>query len=121
MLLLPCPWCGPRNDSEFRYVGEARPRPDPAHTSIQDWRAYLYDRANPCGWVTEHWFHRSGCRRFVTFERHTLTHEIRSGDARSITFGRPGGTSPGAQNSWHADEPGERDRTEPWNGDRGGA
>ncbi len=29
MMRLPCPWCGPRNVSEFRYAGEARPRPDP--------------------------------------------------------------------------------------------
>ncbi|HEX9342090.1 MAG TPA: sarcosine oxidase subunit delta, partial [Actinomycetota bacterium] len=23
MLLLPCPWCGPRDEAEFRYGGQA--------------------------------------------------------------------------------------------------
>ena len=26
---MPCPHCGPRNVSEFRYHGEESPRPDP--------------------------------------------------------------------------------------------
>ena len=30
MILIRCPWCGPRDAGEFAYQGEARPRPDPA-------------------------------------------------------------------------------------------
>ncbi len=77
MILIPCPHCGPRNASEFAWKGEHRPRPDPARASPAEWRSYLYHRANPCGWTTEVWFHRAGCRRYVTVERHTLTNEVR--------------------------------------------
>jgi heterotetrameric sarcosine oxidase delta subunit len=78
MMLVPCPHCGPRNASEFRYVGEERPRPDPAATTPAEWRHYLYRRANPAGWTTETWHHSTGCRAFLAVERHTVTNEIRS-------------------------------------------
>ena len=41
MILVPCPNCGPRNASEFRYVGEPRARP-PDGTGPEQWRSYLY-------------------------------------------------------------------------------
>lgn len=78
MILLPCPHCGPRNASEFRYLGEEKPRPDPSATTPAEWRAYLYEKRNPAGWTTETWFHALGCRGFFTAERHTVTNEIRS-------------------------------------------
>lgn len=77
MIRLPCPWCGPRNVAEFGYVGEARRRPDPATASPEAWRDYLYARANRCGWTVESWYHRMGCRRYITVERHTATNEVR--------------------------------------------
>jgi sarcosine oxidase, subunit delta len=78
VILLPCPYCGPRNVSEFRYVGELSERPDPNATGPGEWRASLYMRDNPAGWTTETWFHRSGCRQHFTAERHTLTNEVRT-------------------------------------------
>lgn len=78
MILLPCPWCGPRNVSEFRYVGEAKGRPDIASVTPAVWRDYLYTHANPAGWVRENWYHRSGCRQFFGAERHTVSNEVRS-------------------------------------------
>jgi sarcosine oxidase, subunit delta len=78
MILLPCAWCGPRDAGEFHHVGEAIARPDPRTASPQEWRAYLYMRENTCGWTTETWYHRMGCRRFIRVERHTETNEIRS-------------------------------------------
>lgn len=76
MMLLPCPWCGHRNVSEFRYVGELTPRPDPATTTPARWREYLYLRANRCGPVVERWYHRMGCRRYLVVERDTLTNQV---------------------------------------------
>lgn len=73
MMLVPCPWCGPRNVSEFRYVGEAAQRPDPQTTSMWQWRDYLYFRDNPRGWVRERWYHRAGCRQYVSIDRDTAT------------------------------------------------
>ena len=78
MILVPCPWCGRRNSQEFRYVGESKSRPDPQSATPEEWRAYLYLRTNAAGWATESWFHRSGCRRYLSVERHTVTNEIRS-------------------------------------------
>ncbi len=76
MLVIGCPFCGPRSSAEFSYHGEVRPRPQPATPG--QWRAYLYQRANVADWQTERWFHGSGCRRFIEVERHTVTNEIRS-------------------------------------------
>jgi heterotetrameric sarcosine oxidase delta subunit len=81
MILLPCPWCGPRPATEFAHVGEVSVRPDPAAATPAQWRGYLYLRANPCGWTSETWYHRMGCRRFIKVERHTETNEIRSASA----------------------------------------
>lgn len=78
MIQLPCPWCGLRNADEFAWGGERTARPDPATTTATEWREYLYVRDNPCGWVTETWYHRAGCRRWLVVERHTLTNEVRS-------------------------------------------
>lgn len=77
MILLPCPWCGPRNVSEFHYGGELAPRPDPATATTEQWRGYLYMRDNRCGWTAERWYHRAGCRQYFVIERNTLTSETR--------------------------------------------
>ncbi len=78
MLLLRCPWCGTRDSGEFGYIGELSPRPDPRTASPQQWRAYLYLRTNVAGWTAERWYHRMGCRRFLTVERNTMTNEVRA-------------------------------------------
>jgi len=78
VILIPCPHCSVRNSSEFRHVGEAGSRPDPATVTPEQWRAYLYERSNPSGWTSETWYHTMGCRRFIRVERHTVTNEIRS-------------------------------------------
>ena len=30
-MLFPCPFCGPRDETEFHYLGEPKAPPDPAH------------------------------------------------------------------------------------------
>ena len=84
MILLPCPWCGPRAATEFAHIGEVSARPDPGSATPTQWRGYLYLRANPCGWTSETWYHRMGCRRFITVERHTETNEVRSATAAGV-------------------------------------
>jgi len=76
MLRIPCPWCGIRDEVEFRYRGDAlitRPSPD---AGVEAFTAYVYGRANPNGWHTEWWLHVSGCRKLIRVTRHTFTHEI---------------------------------------------
>jgi sarcosine oxidase subunit delta len=76
MLLVPCPWCGPREDAEFRGGGEAHiVRPGPGVTD-EAWGRYLYYRANVKGSQAERWFHAYGCRRWFNVLRDTVTHEV---------------------------------------------
>ena len=75
MMLIRCPWCGERHQSEFVYGGEAHlDRPEePGDLSDAEWARYLYVRANPKGCHLERWQHRYGCRRWFNAVRHTLT------------------------------------------------
>lgn len=78
MLSIPCPWCGPRDEIEFSYGGQAHvtyPR-DPHALDDEAWAAYLFMRDNPKGAFLERWVHSHGCRRWFNVERHTVTHEI---------------------------------------------
>jgi sarcosine oxidase, subunit delta len=76
MLLIPCPWCGERDEIEFRYGGEAHiSRADPAGDDAV-WADYLYMRANPKGLFAERWVHQHGCRRWFNLLRDTATHRI---------------------------------------------
>jgi heterotetrameric sarcosine oxidase delta subunit len=76
MLLIECPWCGARDQVEFTYAGDAtveRPSPEAGEAAFVE---YVYLRDNPRGPHRELWQHTGGCRRFLTVERNTLTHEI---------------------------------------------
>jgi sarcosine oxidase subunit delta len=78
MMLIPCPWCGPRNETEFHYGGEAGVAypADPDALTDEQWGRYLFVRANPKGALRERWCHTVGCRRWFNLTRNTLTHEI---------------------------------------------
>jgi heterotetrameric sarcosine oxidase delta subunit len=102
MMLIPCPWCGPRNQIEFTYGGDAtvrRPPPDapvsregPPRPTDQApggqraerawgdqtaaWVDYVYFRDNPAGPLDELWYHGAGCRSWFHVLRNTRTHEI---------------------------------------------
>lgn len=78
MLLIECPWCGAREQTEFSYHGEAHiVRPESPDTlSDAEWAAYLFMRNNPKGVHYERWMHAFGCRRFFNMARHTITGEI---------------------------------------------
>ncbi|TWH01129.1 sarcosine oxidase subunit delta [Mesorhizobium sp. J18] len=76
-MLITCPYCGPRDLSEYTYQGDAnRTRPDPASTDQAAWNAYVYERTNPAGDHREYWQHSGGCRAHLVVIRNTLTHEI---------------------------------------------
>jgi sarcosine oxidase, subunit delta len=77
MLLIPCPWCGERDEAEFRYGGEAHiSRPSPDDVDDAAWADYLYMRNNPKGEFAERWVHQQGCRRWFNVLRHTVSHQI---------------------------------------------
>lgn len=80
MLLIECPWCGPRNETEYQYGGEAHVAypEDPSQLSDQEWAEYLFYRNNPRGLLAERWAHAMGCRRWFNVIRDTVTYEIKS-------------------------------------------
>ncbi|HSR56146.1 MAG TPA: sarcosine oxidase subunit delta [Alphaproteobacteria bacterium] len=92
MLVISCPWCGPRDESEFSYGGEAhiaRPK-DPEALSDEDWADYLFMRKNPRGQHQEQWCHTYGCRRWFNAERDTVSYAFKS-------FYKIGGQPPGGE------------------------
>ena len=77
MLLLPCPHCGPRDHSEFRYGGDAsKTRPTLAQADAKVWHDHVFLFDNPKGPHKEYWQHVLGCRRWMVVERNTLTQAI---------------------------------------------
>lgn len=79
MLSIPCPHCGERDETEFRYGGQAGVAypADPLALTDEQWAEYVFMRDNPKGWFAERWFHTIGCRRWFNVERHTVTYEFR--------------------------------------------
>jgi len=78
VLLIPCPWCGERDETEFGYGGEAhivRPK-DPTALDDAAWADYLFMKANTKGLHRERWVHSSGCRRWFNALRDTTTNRI---------------------------------------------
>lgn len=94
MLQIDCPWCGPRDEIEFRYGGESHVlRPEPSEAiGDERWGDYLYGRINPRGVHFERWVHQAGCRRWFNVARNTVTHELLAvyhmGDAKPGGEGR---------------------------------
>ena len=78
MLLIDCPWCGRRDQSEFSCHGEAhivRPT-DPQQLSDEQWGDYVFFRNNPKGIHHERWVHAHGCRRWFNAVRDTVSDEF---------------------------------------------
>jgi heterotetrameric sarcosine oxidase delta subunit len=78
MLLIPCPFCGPRSEIEFAYGGPAQPPrpPDPFELSDADWVDWLTVPENRPGPVPERWCHARGCGSWLTVLRDTVTHAV---------------------------------------------
>lgn len=79
MLLIDCPYCGPRPEIEFRCGGEAHiRRPDPQAATDQDWADYLFYRKNPKGLHAERWCHVHGCGQWFNALRDTVTERFKA-------------------------------------------
>lgn len=78
MLLIECPYCGVRAETEFAYGGEggiARPLQTEA-LSDEQWGDYLFMRKNPKGMHHEQWRHASGCGRWFNALRDTVSYRF---------------------------------------------
>ncbi|PQZ88186.1 sarcosine oxidase subunit delta [Arthrobacter sp. MYb227] len=89
MMLIDCPWCGPRNETEYGYGGEAHVAypADPSALNDNEWAKFLFYRKNPKGLFAERWVHAAGCRRWFNAVRDTVTYEFKA------TY-KPGETQP---------------------------
>lgn len=78
MFIIACPYCGPRDQIEFSYGGEAhRARPkDGKAMSDEEWADFLFIRTNTKGVFAERWNHSAGCRQWFNALRNTATDEI---------------------------------------------
>ena len=74
MLRIPCPHCGERDYTEFRYGGDAT-KVRPAHGSgdLKTWHDHVFLFDNPKGGHREFWQHVQGCRQWLVLERDTAT------------------------------------------------
>lgn len=78
-MMIDHPLLGPRDASEFTYLGDATliDRPDGlSETASRDFYEYQYLRDNPAGLHRELWFHEGGDRSWLVVTRNTVTHEI---------------------------------------------
>ncbi len=76
VLLIDCPYCGGRDEIEFRWGGDSHvTRPD-EDSDAADWSGYLFYRENTKGLSRERWHHSFGCRRWFNVVRDTCTHAI---------------------------------------------
>ncbi|MDP7164625.1 MAG: sarcosine oxidase subunit delta [Alphaproteobacteria bacterium] len=90
MLRISCPHCGPRDETEFVYGGDAtvaEPSDPQAPASMSDaeWTAFLYLRDNPKGAHRERWYHAHGCRRWIVVGRDTASNRILDLDAEAAS------------------------------------
>lgn len=78
MLRLPCPHCGLRDETEFRFGGESHLARPLRTADDRTWTEYLFFRQNPRGVHYERWLHAAGCRGWFNVARDTVTHEVRA-------------------------------------------
>jgi sarcosine oxidase subunit delta len=96
MLVIDCPYCGPRPELEFSYAGEAhlvRPA-DPSTLNDEEWAQFLFHRINVKGVHYERWRHLHGCARFFNAVRDTTTDKFvmtyESGKPKPVLAGGDG-------------------------------
>ena len=86
MLLIPCPYCGVRDEPEFTFGGPSHVTRPGLDAADADWTGYLFIKENPKGIHHERWCHSYGCGQWFNIARHTVTHEIiaiyRMGESR---------------------------------------
>ena len=84
-MIIPHPLLGPRDASEFTYLGDASlllrpdaPVGDPTTQTMTAFHDYIHLRDNPHGVHCELWFHEQGDRSWLVVTRHVSSHEILS-------------------------------------------
>ena len=73
MLWIPCPTCGRRPVEEYAFGGELRGVSERITDATERDVDYVWMYDNVAGVTVERWFHRAGCRRWLTLRRDTVT------------------------------------------------
>ncbi len=84
-MIIPHPLLGPRDASEFTYLGDASlllrpdaPVGDVAAETMTAFHDYVHLRDNPHGVHRELWFHEQGDRSWLVVTRDVSSHDILS-------------------------------------------
>lgn len=75
MLLIPCPHCGDRDESEFNYGGRTLDFPALTATT-REWHQAVHLSPDNAEWADECWYHYAGCERWIRLRRNLSTHEF---------------------------------------------
>jgi heterotetrameric sarcosine oxidase delta subunit len=75
MLLIPCPNCGERDESEFDYGGRAIEFPELSAPS-DEWHRALHLGCDAGEDVDEYWYHSAGCERWIRLRRNLASHDF---------------------------------------------
>jgi sarcosine oxidase subunit delta len=80
MLLISCPNCGSRDETEFHYGGQAHVAypENPNELNDKEWARFLFYRENTKGIFAERWLHSTGCRQWFNMLRDTVTYDIKA-------------------------------------------
>ena len=60
-----CPYCGPRENGEFSYLGDAKPQRPALAAGEEAMFDYVFLRDNVAGEMQELWYHGGGCRAWL--------------------------------------------------------
>ena len=77
MQRFPCPFCGPRPETEFHFAVEAgHVRPEPAEqVSDAQWATYLFAARSPKGATREVWLHLT-CGEYFVMTRDSVSRVV---------------------------------------------
>jgi heterotetrameric sarcosine oxidase delta subunit len=75
MLLIPCPHCGERDESEFDYGGRAVALPR-LNATTDEWHQALHLGNNNEDCVDEYWYHYAGCECWIRLRRNLSNHDF---------------------------------------------
>ena len=78
MQLIACPWCGPREETEFHYGGQAHVAypADPQALTDEEWARLRVLPVQPQGPVRRTVEPHAGCRRWFNAVRDTATYRF---------------------------------------------
>jgi sarcosine oxidase subunit delta len=77
MLLIPCPNCGEREESEFVYGGRSIKYPAlDKSVASETWHQVLHLGDSSSENSQEFWYHQFGCECWFEIARNVITHEI---------------------------------------------